>query len=143
MAFEYSNPVAPSIRQRAGSDRAPKQNRDLASDWAYTRYITARPAAKVAVLARDIPADRSFWMRPKRKLALARGLSCGGGLAELSQFSIVTYERRPGHWRAAITPIRRAGTFTSGKTISSIVTPDDSVSEPDARFAAEKIIRKL
>jgi hypothetical protein len=32
----------------------------LASDWAYTRCITARPAAKVAVLARDIPADRSF-----------------------------------------------------------------------------------
>src|SRR5258707_10252173 len=75
MAFEYSNPVAPSIRQRAGSDCAPKQNRDLASDWAYTRCITARPAAKVAVLARDIPADRSFWMKPKRKLALARGLS--------------------------------------------------------------------
>src|SRR5258707_15344045 len=110
MAFEYSNPVAPSIRQRAGSDCAPKQNRDLASDWAYTRCITARPAAKVAVLARDIPADRSFWMRPKRKLALARGLSwrrfleavLGGDLAELSQFSIITYERRPGHWRAAI-----------------------------------------
>jgi len=71
------------------------------------------------------------------------GAVLGGDLAELSQFSIVTYERRPGHWRAAITPIRRADTFTSGKTISSIVTPDDSVSESDAKFAAEKIIRKL
>jgi hypothetical protein len=64
-------------------------------------------------------------------------------MGELSQFSIVTYERRPGHWRAAITPIRRSGTFIQGKTISSVVTPDDFASEPDARFAAEKIIRKL
>ena len=64
-------------------------------------------------------------------------------MAELSLFSIVTYERTLGHWRAAITPIRRSGTFIQGKTISSIVTPDDFASEPDAKFAAEKIIRKL
>jgi hypothetical protein len=64
-------------------------------------------------------------------------------MAELSQFSIVTYERRPGHWRAAITPIRRSGVVVQGSKISSIVTPDDSASEPDAKFAAEKIIRKL
>jgi hypothetical protein len=64
-------------------------------------------------------------------------------MAELSQFSIVTYERRPGHWRAAITPIRRSSTSIQGKTISSIVTPDDHASESDAKFAAEKMIRKL
>jgi hypothetical protein len=64
-------------------------------------------------------------------------------MAELSQFSIVTYERRPGHWRAAITPIRRSGTFIQGRTIYSVVTPDDSASEPDAKFAAEKMIRKI
>jgi hypothetical protein len=29
-------------------------------------------------------------------------------MADISQYSIVTYERRPGHWRAAITPIRRS-----------------------------------
>ena len=62
-------------------------------------------------------------------------------MADISQYSIVTYERRPGYWRAAITPIRRSG--TQGKTISSIVTPDDFESEPDAKFAAEKMIRKL
>jgi hypothetical protein len=28
-------------------------------------------------------------------------------------------------------------------TVRSIVTPDDYASEPDAQFAAEKIIRKL
>jgi hypothetical protein len=64
-------------------------------------------------------------------------------MAELSQFSIVTYERRPGHWRAAITPIRRSGTFIQGKTTSSVVTPDDFASEPDAKVAAEKMIRAL
>ena len=64
-------------------------------------------------------------------------------MANISQFSIVTYERRPGHWRAAITPIRRSGTFIQGKTTSSIVTPDDFESEPDAKFAAEKMIRKM
>jgi len=46
-------------------------------------------------------------------------------------------------WRAAITPIRRSGTVTHSKTITSIVTPDDFESEPDAQFAAEKMIRKL
>jgi hypothetical protein len=64
-------------------------------------------------------------------------------LAEISQFSIVTYERRPGHWRAAITPYRQSGAFIRGKTTSSIVTPDDFSSEADAKLAAEKIIRKL
>jgi hypothetical protein len=64
-------------------------------------------------------------------------------LAEISQFSIVTYERRPGLWRAAITPHLVSSTFIKGKTTSSFVTPDDSASESDARFVAEKIIRKL
>jgi hypothetical protein len=45
-------------------------------------------------------------------------------MADISQYSIVTYERRPGHWRAAITPIRRSDTVFQGRTITSIVTPD-------------------
>jgi hypothetical protein len=69
--------------------------------------------------------------------------SKGNDLAEISQFSIVTYERRPGHWRAAITPVKQSGTAILGKTTSSFVTPDDFDSETDARFAAEKMIRKL
>ena len=72
-----------------------------------------------------------------------RGVVLGGDLAEISQFSIVTYERRPGLWRAAITPHRRTGTFMEGRTTFSVVTPDDFASELDAKFAAEKIIRKL
>jgi hypothetical protein len=64
-------------------------------------------------------------------------------LAEISQFSIVTYERRPGLWRAAMTPVRQSGTFIRGKTTTSFVTPDDFESEPDAKLAAEKMIRKM
>ena len=64
-------------------------------------------------------------------------------MADISQYSIVTYERRPGHWRAAITPYAHSGIFIRGRTTTSFVTPDDSASEPDAKFAAEEIIRKL
>jgi hypothetical protein len=74
---------------------------------------------------------------------LAPGLFKENDLAEISQFSIVTYERRPGYWRAAITPVKRSGTAILGKTTSSFVPPDDFDSETDARFAAEKMIRKL
>jgi hypothetical protein len=64
-------------------------------------------------------------------------------MAEISQYSIVTYKRRPGHWRAAITPNRQSRSFIRGKMASSFVTPDDFESESGAMFAAEKIIRKL
>jgi hypothetical protein len=64
-------------------------------------------------------------------------------LADISEFSIVTYERRPGYWRAAITPTRPSSWFIKGKTTTSFVTPDDFNSESDAKSAAEKIIRKL
>ena len=64
-------------------------------------------------------------------------------MAEISKFSIVTYERRPGYWRAAITPIRPSSRFIQGKTTTSFVTPDDFDSESGAKFAAEKIIRNL
>ena len=64
-------------------------------------------------------------------------------MADISQYSIVTYERRPGCWRAAITPHAHSGLFIQGKTTTSFVTPDDFESEPEAQFAAEKMIRKL
>ena len=43
-------------------------------------------------------------------------------MAEVSKYSIITYERRPGYWRAAIAPIRGSGKLVKGAT-SSIVTP--------------------
>jgi hypothetical protein len=97
---------------------------------------------------RGVRHDRHFSAASSFQIGLTsparkREVSAGGDMADKSQYSIVTYERRPGNWRAAITPIRRSGTVIHSKTITSIVTPDDFESEPDAQFAAEKIIRKL
>jgi hypothetical protein len=64
-------------------------------------------------------------------------------MANKSQFSIVTYERRPGHWRAAVTPFSQPSSFIRGKTTSSIVTGSDSASESDAMLAAEQLIKNL
>jgi hypothetical protein len=63
-------------------------------------------------------------------------------MARISEYSIVTYERKPGHWRAAVSPkvLDRIG--APGLTVHSTVTPDDSESE-SAMFAAEQLIRKL
>ena len=63
-------------------------------------------------------------------------------MAEISDFSIVTYERKPGHWRAAFTRRVRSG-VNSGDKVRSMVTPDDHESELAAELAAEKMIRKL
>ena len=63
-------------------------------------------------------------------------------MANVSEFSIVTYLRKPGHWRAAITRKARIGRV-GGETVLSVVTPDDFASETEAQFAAERMIRKL
>jgi hypothetical protein len=63
-------------------------------------------------------------------------------MANNSKFSIVTYERKAGHWRAAITRIRD-GIAVGGDKVRSIVTPDDYASEPEAKVAAEKLIKQL
>ena len=49
-------------------------------------------------------------------------------MAQMSEYSIVTYEREPGHWRAAVCPkiLERRG--APGRTVQSTVTPDDSAS---------------
>jgi hypothetical protein len=67
----------------------------------------------------------------------------GDSMANISEFSIVTYERKPGYWRAALTRKSSAATTVRGDQVRSVVTPDDYTSESDAQFAAEKIIRKL
>jgi hypothetical protein len=63
-------------------------------------------------------------------------------MANVSEFSIVTYLRKPGHWRAAIIPRARIGSV-GGERVRSVVTPDDSASEVEAQLAAEKLIRRL
>ncbi len=65
-------------------------------------------------------------------------------MADITKFSIVTYERKPGQWRAAITPVPRSSSSTQGgTTVRSIVTPDDLASEVEAQSEAEKIIKRL
>ena len=64
-------------------------------------------------------------------------------MADISEFSIVTYERKPGRWRAAIIRKGSAGTVVGGDKVRSVVTPDDHASESDAQLAAQKLIRKL
>jgi hypothetical protein len=64
-------------------------------------------------------------------------------MADKSQFSIMTYQRRPGHWRAAITPHAHSELFIRGRTTNNFVTPEDYASESEAELAAQKLIRKL
>jgi hypothetical protein len=64
-------------------------------------------------------------------------------MADISKFSIVTYERKPGRWRAAITRKDRSGDVVSGEKVQSVVTPDDYASESEAELAARKLISKL
>jgi hypothetical protein len=64
-------------------------------------------------------------------------------MANVSEFSIVTYLRKPGHWRAAIIPKTRRFESVGGERVRSFVTPDDFASETEAQLAAENLIRKL
>ena len=63
-------------------------------------------------------------------------------MANVSEFSIVTYLRKPGHWRAAIIPNVRIGSV-GGERVRSVVTPNDFASEAEAELAAQNLIRKL
>jgi hypothetical protein len=64
-------------------------------------------------------------------------------MADISQFSIVTYERKPGLWRAAVSRKARIGGVIDGAKVLSTVTPDDYATESEAKVAAEKLIRRL
>jgi hypothetical protein len=73
-----------------------------------------------------------------------RELSSEATMANVSEFSIVTYLRKPGHWRAAVIPkVRRIGSVVGGERVRSVVTPDDFASEEEAQSAAEQLIKKL
>jgi hypothetical protein len=64
-------------------------------------------------------------------------------MAQISEYSIVTYERKPGHWRAAVSPKPLDKSGAAGKTVHSTVTPDDSASEAEAKLAAKQLIHRL
>jgi hypothetical protein len=61
----------------------------------------------------------------------------GEAMADISNFSIVTYERKPGRWRAAITRKDCSGDVVRGQKVRSLVTPEDYESESEAELAAQ------
>jgi hypothetical protein len=61
-------------------------------------------------------------------------------MAKISDFTIVTYERSPGHWRAAFTPKHLPRNGIVRGTVHSLVT-QDCATETEAQFAAEQAIR--
>ncbi len=64
-------------------------------------------------------------------------------MADISEFSVVTYERKPGHWRAAIVRNGRSGSVVDAARVRSVVTPKDYASESEAELAAKNLIKKL
>ena len=63
-------------------------------------------------------------------------------MTRISEFTIVTYQRKPGHWRAAITSKARSENVVPAE-VRSVVTPADCESESEAELAAEKLIKTL
>ena len=63
-------------------------------------------------------------------------------MTHISEFTIVTYQHKPGHWRAAIIPKARSENVVRGE-VRSVVTPDDFASEAEAQLAAEGLIRRF
>jgi hypothetical protein len=64
-------------------------------------------------------------------------------MAKASDYRILTFQRKPGHWRANMTPIVQPATITRGAAIRGFVTTEDSKSEEDAVLAANRAIREL
>ena len=73
--------------------------------------------------------------------ALAR--KKGTAMAKASDYRIVTFQRKPGQWRANITPVVAPATITRGAAILGFVTTEDSGSEESAAIAADKAIKAL
>lgn len=63
-------------------------------------------------------------------------------MAKASDYRIVTFQRKPGQWRANISPVVTPATVTRG-AILGFVTPEDSNSEEGATIAANRAIREL
>jgi len=64
-------------------------------------------------------------------------------MAKASDYRILTFQWRPGHWRANMTPIVLPATITRGAAIRGFVTTEDSKSEEDAVLAANRAIKEL
>jgi hypothetical protein len=64
-------------------------------------------------------------------------------MAKASDYNIVAFQRKPGRWRANVTPIILPATSRKGTTILGFVTTEDSSSEESAVIAADRAIKAL
>ena len=64
-------------------------------------------------------------------------------MAKASDYKIVTFQRKPGRWRANVTPITPPTMTRLGTTILGFVTTEDSGSEESAAMAADQAIKQL
>jgi hypothetical protein len=64
-------------------------------------------------------------------------------MAKASDYKIITFQRKPGQWRANVTPIVQPATATRGATLLGFVTSEDSNSEENAVIAANRAIKAL
>ena len=64
-------------------------------------------------------------------------------MADASLFTILTFQRRPGLWRASISPKVNPGSTIKGKDMIGFVTEDDCDTEEAAELAAKRAIKKL
>ena len=64
-------------------------------------------------------------------------------MAKASDYKIITFQRKPGQWRANVTPINHPAAGRPGATIQGFVTSEDSSSEEGATLAANRAIKEL
>lgn len=63
--------------------------------------------------------------------------------AKAFEYKIDTFQRKPGRWRANITPVVQPDTAPQGKMTRGFVTTHDSISEEGAAKAANQAIKNL
>ena len=64
-------------------------------------------------------------------------------MAKASDYKIITFQRKPGRWRANMTPIVKLAARRHGVTTLGFVTTEDSGSEESAAIAADRAIKEL
>lgn len=64
-------------------------------------------------------------------------------MANQSDYSILTYQRHPGLWRAAVSRKDGAVLKMDGTHLKSFVTPEDCESEDEALKASRKAISQI
>jgi hypothetical protein len=65
-------------------------------------------------------------------------------MVEISGYKVVTFQRKPGRWRASISPLVDLRASEAGtKEILSFLTAEDCATEADAEKSARYAINKL